>query len=125
MNRIDLVRARRAEDAARAKGEAAERSFREASAPRAYEAPAPLQTTYLTAPSPVPPADWPLRAKAVAKLRKKAEAGVGDTIARLIGERNSALWEKAVIAITGKPCRCKGRRARLNRLFPYNQIGPL
>lgn len=72
---------------------------------------------------PVPRDKWPIKVVMMSKLRKEVDAGVGDTIARIIGPTTSAAWKAAFLNMTGHDCGCDSRRNRLNLLYPYLQNG--
>jgi hypothetical protein len=69
--------------------------------------------------NPPDPRRWPLVARAVYRLRRPGEAGIGDTVERLIrgvkGDTLAAWYER----ITGAECGCEDKRGRLNERFPY------
>jgi hypothetical protein len=67
----------------------------------------------------VPKEDWPLWARAVARLKKDVDAGVGDTIERVIGKTSSEAFKKWFKAITGHDCGCTQRKEYFNERFPY------
>jgi hypothetical protein len=75
--------------------------------------------------APVPEADWPAWAKAVATFRGSTDAGVrdvgvGDTVARKLGVLGEAF--KAMMRALGAPCGCEARAERMNRAYPYPTI---
>jgi hypothetical protein len=61
---------------------------------------------------------WPLAARLLAKLATDADAGLGDTLYRAIGERNSERFSRTYKAVMGHDCGCATRRARMNARFP-------
>jgi hypothetical protein len=70
-------------------------------------------------PAPLPLEKWPRWAKALAKRRRPGEAGVGDTLERLLRHKGGNLFKIAVKKLTGRDCGCAGRQANLNAEFPY------
>ncbi len=69
-------------------------------------------------PQSIPRKDWPLWAKALAMLAKPEDNGIGDVVARTIGDENSEAFKKWFKATTGKDCGCTGRHRRLNIEYP-------
>lgn len=70
-------------------------------------------------PSGILPLDkWPLWAKAMRHVRAPGDKGIGDIIARLIGDENSEAFNGWYLRTFGKPCGCKGRKDRWNRMYP-------
>ncbi len=63
---------------------------------------------------------WPIWSKALKQLATPEDKGIGDVIARIIGDENSAKFKAWHIATFGKHCNCNGRQARWNRQFPLN-----
>ncbi len=61
---------------------------------------------------------WPTWAKALKKLATPEDKGIGDVVARMIGDEASAKFKAWHIATFGKPCNCTGRRERWNRQYP-------
>lgn len=68
---------------------------------------------------PQPRANWPRWAKAIAWLKADADAGVGDTIARVIGPVGGAAFKAWFKKLTGHSCGCVERQEELNRQYPY------
>ena len=70
---------------------------------------------------PVPRAQWPLWAKALARSRfhHAEDIGMGDTIVHLIGNTRSDRFKKWFERKFGRSCGCSDRQQWLNRLFPY------
>lgn len=63
--------------------------------------------------------EWPQWAKAVKLLASKGDAGVGDTIARVVGPIGGdafKAWTKSV----GFNCGCEKRQETLNARYPYD-----
>ena len=65
--------------------------------------------------------EWPIWAKALKQFAKPEDKGIGDVVARIIGEEKSSAFSAWYLAMFGKPCNCKGRQARWNKLYPLNQ----
>jgi len=63
--------------------------------------------------------DWPGWARGVATLRRKEDAGVGDTVHRMIGDTASEVFAKWHLRLFKTPCGCPERRAEWNKLYPY------
>lgn len=61
---------------------------------------------------------WPHWVKLAAALANDEDAGVGDTIARIVGPLGGNAY-KAWRASIGHPCNCAFRQQRLNNQFPY------
>lgn len=49
--------------------------------------------------------------------------GAGDTVARAAHAMGVDKLAKAWERVTGRPCGCKVRQERLNRMMPYKQDG--
>ncbi len=62
--------------------------------------------------------EWPLWTRALSKLAKPEDRGIGDVVARTIGAENSEAFKKWFKATTGKDCGCTGRQARYNLQYP-------
>ncbi len=62
--------------------------------------------------------EWPLWAKALKQFSKPEDKGIGDVVARMIGDEKSLAFKTWHLATFGKPCNCNGRQARWNRLYP-------
>lgn len=73
----------------------------------------------LAKPRTKPVSEWPLWAKALYKVRREGEKGVGDTIVRLIGKDRSDLFKAWFKRKVGKDCGCSDRQEWLNRHYPY------
>ena len=73
----------------------------------------------------LPPDKWPNWAKIIALLSQAEDAGVGDTVARIIGPETSAAFKAWHLAKFGKPCGCERRQAEWNARFPYPIPKPL
>jgi len=58
--------------------------------------------------------------KAISAMRIEEDAGVGDTVARLIGDELSEAYAKWFERVTGsRECGCSSRREWLNQRYPY------
>lgn len=68
---------------------------------------------------PVPASEWPAWASTVALLRQPEDAGVGDTIARVIGPIGGDAYKSWYQRIIGKPCGCTERQADWNARYRY------
>ncbi len=62
--------------------------------------------------------EWPIWAKSLKHFAKPEDSGIGDVVARMIGDEKSAAFKAWHYATFGKPCNCSGRQARWNRLYP-------
>ncbi len=69
-------------------------------------------------PQSIPRDQWPIWAKALARLAKPEDKGIGDVAARMIGAENSEAFKKWYKATTGKSCGCNGRQRRWNIEYP-------
>jgi len=67
---------------------------------------------------PVPRAEWPLWANAIAKLATDADIGVGDIVDRELGRLGVAF--KATMKAIGVPCGCNRRRDEWNVMYPLH-----
>ncbi len=67
---------------------------------------------------PVSLGQWPIWAKALKQLAILEDKGIGDVVARMIGDENSAKFKAWHLATFGRPCNCNGRQARWNRQYP-------
>ena len=77
-------------------------------------------TVIVAAPKPPLPFEkWPTWAKAVSLLRTSADAGVGDTVRRTIGDANSDTFQKWYKKLFGKSCGCKRRHREWNQHYRY------
>jgi hypothetical protein len=63
--------------------------------------------------------NWPLFIRAIAKFRKPADLGIGDTTVHLIGDTRSMKFKKWFQKKFGTNCGCTERQAWLNRRYPY------
>ncbi len=64
---------------------------------------------------------WPLWAIALAVIAKPEDKGIGDVVARMIGDENSAAFKAWHQATFGRPCGCNGRQERWNRMYPLTK----
>ncbi len=67
---------------------------------------------------PIPSNEWPIWAKALKQFSKPEDKGIGDVVARIIGDEKSEAFKTWHYATFGKPCNCTARQARWNRLYP-------
>jgi hypothetical protein len=70
----------------------------------------------------VPRSQWPLAARAIAKLARAQDRGVGDTIARIIDPMGGKLYKRWHKRLMGRPCGCNDEQARLNAIYPYTPV---
>ena len=61
---------------------------------------------------------WPVWAKALRQFSNDEDAGIGDVVARIIGDENSLAFKAWHLKTFGKPCNCVGRQNRWNKLYP-------
>lgn len=69
---------------------------------------------------------WPMNpfgfaARALKLLRQPADAGVGDTIARVIGPIGGERYKAWFKDTFGKTCGCTERQEQLNHIYPYEK----
>ncbi|HXT10394.1 MAG TPA: hypothetical protein VN873_02440 [Candidatus Angelobacter sp.] len=69
--------------------------------------------------APVPITEWPLWARAVAKIRRPTDMGLGDTVVHLIGNTRSEKFRKWFHRKFGRTCGCTERQRWLNQKYPY------
>ncbi len=69
---------------------------------------------------PIPPDQWPLWAKALAQFAKPEDKGIGDAIARIIGDEQSEKFKAWYLITFGKKCGCNGRQTLWNIKYPLN-----
>jgi len=69
--------------------------------------------------APVHAAGWPKVFQLIAHLKTDADAGVGDTIARVLGPVGGDAFKAWFKRLTGKSCGCTERQDELNRNYPY------
>lgn len=70
---------------------------------------------------PLPQSDWPIWAKALCKLAHPEDKGIGDVVARIIGDEKSEAFKAWHVATFGRPCNCNARRNRWNFTYPLNE----
>lgn len=68
---------------------------------------------------PVPLSEWPPWAWGFRLAKRRGDAGVGDTVQRLIGDENSEKFKRWYKGKFGKDCGCAGRRILWNQLYRY------
>ena len=68
-------------------------------------------------PQPVPRAEWPLWAKAIERMRKPDDIGVGTTWERELGYVGTAI--KAALKLMKIPCNCATRKAEWDVMYRY------
>jgi hypothetical protein len=61
---------------------------------------------------------WPIWAKALKQFSTPDDKGIGDVVARMIGDENSMKFKAWHISTFGRPCGCTGRRERWNKQYP-------
>ena len=61
---------------------------------------------------------WPVWAKALRQFSTENDRGIGDVVARMIGDETSAAFKAWFESTFKKPCGCKGRRAIWNLRYP-------
>ncbi len=64
-------------------------------------------------------ADWPVWLRALAKIRRLEDTGLGDTLVHLIGDARSEKFKKWFMRKFGKTCGCTERQRWLNQKYPY------
>jgi len=75
----------------------------------------------ITLPTAIPEHCWPIWATAIAFFKGSSDAGVGDTVERIIGKPNSAAFKAWHTKTFGKSCGCSERKSLWNAKFPYKQ----
>lgn len=63
------------------------------------------------------PSSWPAWALSIKRLSKPVDAGVGDTVNRLLGKFGERF--KQTMKWLGVECGCEERQAEWNKLYPY------
>lgn len=76
-------------------------------------------TPVAPAPPPLPRSAWPLLARAVAKLAKPEDKGIGDVVARMAGAVGGETMSEWYTRLTGKECGCASRQNALNAMYPF------
>ncbi len=69
---------------------------------------------------PIPREQWPIWAKALAQFSKSEDKGIGDVVARMIGDEKSEKFKAWYLVTFGKPCGCNGRQKQWNTKYPLN-----
>jgi len=62
--------------------------------------------------------EWPIWAKALKQFSTPEDKGIGDVVARMIGDETSAKFKAWHLATFGKPCGCTGRQKLWNTKYP-------
>jgi hypothetical protein len=62
--------------------------------------------------------EWPIWAKALKQFSASDDKGIGDVVARMIGDENSMKFKAWYLATFGRSCGCTGRRERWNKQYP-------
>lgn len=62
--------------------------------------------------------EWPIWAKALKQFSTPDDKGIGDVVARMIGDENSMKFKAWHLATFGRPCDCTSRRERWNKQYP-------
>lgn len=70
---------------------------------------------------PLPAEQWPPWAKDLALDRVPADTGLGDTVARMIGNTKSAAFKDWFQQKFGRSCGCTERQRWLNQKYPYSR----
>lgn len=65
------------------------------------------------------PSKWPILARAIRWNRQEGDRGVGSTLKRMLGNVGADVIAEWYERITGHPCGCSDRAAKLDALFPY------
>ncbi len=61
---------------------------------------------------------WPVWAKALSKLAKPEDKGIGDVTKRMIGDETSIAFKAWFKVTFGKDCGCAGRQREWNLKYP-------
>ena len=72
------------------------------------------------APDPTDRTRWPVWARLVASQSSAEDAGVGDTVERVVGPFGGRAFKVWHLAVFGVVCRCAQRQAEWNTRFPYS-----
>ncbi len=70
--------------------------------------------------APVPRDKWPGWARVIATRATPEDKGIGDVIARTIGDERSEKFKAFYMVTFGKPCGCDGRQKLWNQKYPLN-----
>ncbi len=63
---------------------------------------------------------WPWWARPLAEFATPEDQGMGDVIARMIGDENSEKFKAWYLVTFGKKCGCNGRHKLWNTKYPLN-----
>ena len=63
---------------------------------------------------------WPLWAKALRQFSTPEDKGIGDVVARIIGNENSIAFKAWFESTFKRKCGCTGRQAQWNLRYPLN-----
>ncbi len=63
---------------------------------------------------------WPMWAKALAQFAKPEDKGIGDVVARMIGDERSEKFKAWYLVTFGKKCGCNGRQNLWNQKYQFN-----
>ena len=72
----------------------------------------------MTAQLPLVSNEWPIWARIMKQFSKPEDKGIGDVVARIIGNENSQAFKSWHLLTFGKTCGCAGRQAKWNKQFP-------
>lgn len=61
---------------------------------------------------------WPIWARGLKLAAAQQDKGIGDVVARLIGDERSQAFKAWCKNTFGKECGCSGRQHRWNRMYP-------
>lgn len=78
----------------------------------------PANTPAARSAAPVPLGKWPLWAKTLAKLAQPDDAGIGDTVARVVGPFGGDAFKRWHRVILGYSCGCENRQREWNARYP-------
>lgn len=67
------------------------------------------------------PKEWPLWAKSLKQFATSDDKGIGDVVARMIGNEKSIAFKTWFRATFNRDCGCDGRQSEWNRRFPLNE----
>lgn len=70
---------------------------------------------------PLPRSEWPSWTIAIRLAANSADAGIGDTVVRLIGPVTSEKFKTWYRLIFKKECGCERRQAEWNAKYPYTE----
>lgn len=63
---------------------------------------------------------WPIWAKALRQFSVPEDKGIGDVVARIIGNENSAKFKAWYEVTFNRKCGCIGRQKQWNLRYPLN-----